>query len=196
MIREEEEMKKTVLCAILLVSMFGLASAQTGAGAMWIGGTAGFASAGGDLYGADERSTNISLDPILNYFVAPNIFIGPALSFDRYSHGDHNSTDFGIGAVMGYALGSGGGSMIPFLKGNFEFLSSKSESTYNSMKMESKSSGTSIILGGGLLFPVAKHAGITLEVQYHIDSEKPDGADDSVSGNIIAIGVGVLGLIH
>jgi len=184
-------MKKTALCAILLVSLFGFASAQTGAGAMWIGGTAGFASAGGDLYGADERSTSISLDPVLDYFVAPNIFLGPVLSFDRYSHGDHSSTEFGIGATIGYTLGSGrGGSMIPFLKGQFAFTSSNTKNS-----TEDKSSGTNIILGGGLLFPVAKHAGITVEVGYELDSVKPEGADESVSGNIIGVTVGVLGLL-
>ncbi|MBN1895187.1 outer membrane beta-barrel protein [bacterium] len=190
-------MKKTALFAILLVSLAGLASAQTGAGAMWIGGTAGFASAGGDLYGADERSTNISLNPVLNYFVAPNIFIGPALSFDRSSQGDWSSTSFDIGAAVGYTLGSGsGGSMIPFLKGIFQFTSSTTKDTYNNQETESKHSGTNIVLGGGLLFPVAKHAGITVEAGYHLVSRKHEGADKSTSGNIIAIGVGVLGLLH
>ena len=197
-IREEEEIKKTALCAILVVSLFGLASAQTGAGAIWIGGTAGFSSSGGDLYeyGDEGRRTWIGLSPVVDYFVAPNLFIGPALSLSRSTQGDYSNTSFDIGAAVGYALGSGGGSMIPFLKGVFQFSSSTTKDTYNDQETESKSSGTSISVGGGLLFPVAKHAGITVEAKYYMDSWKPEGADKSTSGNIIAIEVGVLGMLY
>jgi hypothetical protein len=188
------KMKKTWLCvAILLVAFSSVASAQTGAGAMWIGGTAGFTSRGGDLYGqGDERATSFSLDPIVNYFVAPNLFIGPVLSLARSSAGDNSDTDLGIGVRIGYAFGSKGSKSIPYLSSAFKFTSSN----YKSGSDESKSSGTSIVLGGGVCFLVAKHAGINVEAGYHIDSYKPKDADKSISGNIISVGVGVTGIIY
>jgi hypothetical protein len=192
-------MKKTWICtAILLVALTGVAFAQTGVGAMWIGGSAGFSSSGGDLYGSKDRATSLGLDPVLDYFVAPNLFIGPALSYSHTAQGDESNTGLGIGAEIGYAFTTKGSNMIPFLKGDFAFLSNKSKTAGSGLEdaAEYKTTGTTIVLGGGLCFLVAKHAGITVEAQYHMDSIKADGADKSVSGNVISVGVGVIGLIN
>jgi hypothetical protein len=191
-------MKKIWICtAILLIALTGVVSAQTGAGAMWIGGTAGFSSSGGDLYGPNDRVTEISLDPVIDYFAAPNLFIGPALSYAHRGVGDYSANDFGIGAEVGYTFAAKGAGMIPFLKAGFAFLSTKSKQAGmdSDDTVESKSTGTTIVLGGGLVFQAAKHAGITVDVGYHMDSMKADGASKSLSGNVISVGVGVIGLI-
>lgn len=182
-------MKKTCLIICILFAAFvGTAFTQTGTGAMWIGGTAGFESSGGKLYSNDERTTYINFSPVINYFVVPNIFIGPALSYDRWAQGDHSQSELGIGARVGCAFGGKGKSSIPYLKGDLRFTS-------YALYGETTSSGTTIVLGGGVCFLVAKHAGITAELSYHIVGIKTKGADKTVSGNIISIGFGVVGLI-
>jgi hypothetical protein len=97
----------------------------------------------------------------------------------------------GLGVKVGYAFGNQG-SAIPYLAAGFEFSSMDSKNASD----ENKSSGTDITLGAGVCLQAAKHAGITVEAGYHIQSMKPEGANESTSGNVIGIGIGVIGMIY
>jgi hypothetical protein len=187
-------MKKTWLCAaILLIAFCGIASVQTGQGAIWVGGSGGFTSSGGDLYGGGEdnkdRASLIALTPIVEYFVDPNLFIGPGLNWQHASQGEYSVNRLGIGARIGYAFPSGGSNPIPYLGASFLFNSASHDG-------ESSGSGTSILLGGGICVLAAKHAGITFEAGYQMDSWKGEHWDKSETGNIILVSIGVVGLVY
>jgi hypothetical protein len=188
--KEEDGMKKTILLtAVLIMAFTGFAYPQTGAGTMWISGTTGYSSAGGDLTGSN-RANSISFMPSFLYFAAPNLFLGPALSFERMSQGDYSRYTLGMGVKIGYAFG-GNGNVIPYLASGFQFgvMNAKAGSA------ESKASGTDITLGAGLCYQAVKHVGVTFEAGYHFQSLKPEGEEKSVSGNVIGIGIGVIGMI-
>ena len=55
--------------------------------------------------------------------------------------------------------------------------------------------GKNLLIGGGIVFPTAKHAGIVLEGGYNIQTMKHVGGGTTMSGNVITIGLGVIGMI-
>jgi hypothetical protein len=59
----------------------------------------------------------------------------------------------------------------------------------------SEGSGTDIFFGAGIVVPVKSHLGITIEAGYHMMDIKEKETDTSYSGNIFAIGIGIVGLL-
>jgi hypothetical protein len=164
-------------------------------GCIIVSGTLGFASLGGDLYkdADNKRMTSISLEPDAMFFILPNIFLGVTMDFERSSQGDWNKTQIGIGPSVGLGLQPPGSQTWPFLAAGFQFNSSKEKP--GAGVGEEKSTGSDIALGGGVIYSVRKHLGIELDLAYVIHKEKPEGADKSVSGNVIAVGIGLAGIL-
>lgn len=182
---------KKVLITALLLSFFAFAFSQEYAvdqGSTIILGTVSFTSEGGDLYeNADgDRLTTLSIAPTAIYFVAPNIGLGASVAYQTMSQGGSNYHVLGVGPTVGYFIGNPDSKNFPYLAAGIQ---------YNTMGNGNSISGTDIVLGGGILFTVKDHIGIVLDVGYHMQSLKPEGADDSTSGNIIAVGIGIAGLL-
>ncbi|MBI5324180.1 MAG: hypothetical protein HZB41_02685 [Ignavibacteriae bacterium] len=68
-------------------------------GAMIIGGTAGFTSEGSE--GSSDRTNVLYLNPVFDYFIVQNLFIGGSISLVA-----SEGTIFSIGPEIGYAFGS------------------------------------------------------------------------------------------
>jgi len=186
------------------VMVVPVANAQPGfaidKGSMAIGGTASFSMSGGDLYkDADDNSeTSFSLAPMALYFVIPNLAVGGEVSFGRDSQGDYSNTSYGIGPKVLYAFGKQESMTYPYLSAGFGYLSHTTNNTYNDVEYESKTTGTSIKVAGGVfLMPGQQHLGINIEAGYVMDSLKGDEDNaESVSGNQIVVNVGLIGFLN
>lgn len=158
-------------------------------GSKIISGMGSYASQGGDLfeyYG--DRTTTITLVPILNYFVAPNISIGGSVAYTHQSQGDNSSHSLGIGPTLSYFIGNSNSKSYPFLAVGIRYFSTGGN--------DDPIPGTDIVIGGGVIAPVRGHIGIVIEAGYHIINLKHKDWDRSVSGNIFMIGIGVAGLLY
>ena len=184
-------MKKTMIAVLALFIMLPACSfAQKGyaidKGVMIVDGSAGYVSEGGDLRG-DDRETTIFINPHLGYFIIPHVAIGASVNFEKWSKGDHSRTEYGIGPAAAYYLGDQNSKIYPFIRGAFLYKSSSNAFDYTK---------TEIHLSGGAAFMIAKNVAITGGVFYMIESQKNDGADDSISGNTFGVRFGIAGFVY
>lgn len=163
-------------------------SAATDQGAKLVSGAFSFASQGGDLYaGGDDRANIVTIVPSLIYFISPGIGIGGDLSYARQSQGDFSATEWGAGPKIGFFMDSGG-SMIPFIAAGANYLSFS-----NSFDDDSENLLRFKVAGGILIRK--DHLAVSIEAGYLLDRFKPEGADESVNGNTIVIGIGFAGFL-
>jgi hypothetical protein len=156
-------------------------------GASTISGSASFSTAGGDLYEyGGDRLTTITLQPSYNYFVAKNFYIGGVLDISYLAQGGDNMSTFGIGPQLGYAIGDSSSKAIPYFNLGIMYESI----TYGSGDSDSEASnGSNLFLGFGVLVPVKKNLAITVEGKYSMMKI------ESYSGNVITLGIGIVGLL-
>jgi hypothetical protein len=162
-------------------------------GATFISGVASFTSQGGELfkdYDGNNAST-FNLSPSVNYFVAKNFFVGGGLEFAHEKQGDYKTNSIGIGPQIGYAFGNENSTAFPYFDVGLRYYGMNID--YGSDNSEG--SGTDIFFGAGIVVPVKSHLGITIEAGYHMMDIKEKETDTSYSGNIFAIGIGIVGLL-
>ena len=187
-------MKKTMMAVLALFIMLpALVFAQKGyaidKGVMIIDGSAGYFSAGGDLFESDGdgRITSLYINPHLDYFIVPHVAIGAAFNFGKWSHGDHSTTEYGVGPTAAFFLGNPNSKIYPFIRGSFFYDITSNDLDYKR---------TIIRFSGGAAFMVAKNVAITGGAFYTIESNKEEGADESVSGNIFGITFGIAAFVY
>jgi len=128
-------MKKILLAGMLLAAT--LTQAQTEKNSVLVGG--GFSLQTG------SGNSQFSLNPTVGVFAADNFLLGGTLTFNTQKLGSVKSTEFGIGPFARYYFGNT--STKPFLVGEFDFLSSKTEQS--STASEIKTNGTRFLIGLG-----------------------------------------------
>lgn len=160
-------------------------SAATDRGAVLLSGISSFSSQGGDLHeGFDgDRLTTIAAVPSLFYFIVPGIGLGGDLSYSRTSQGDFSFTTWGAGPKLGFFMDSGGNT-IPFVSGGVNYLSIGDD--------DNSENGFGFKAGGGILIRNG-HLAVAIEAAYLYERFKPEGSSESITGNTIAIGVGLAG---
>jgi len=190
--------KSAVLALLLMLPVLALAAEyEMDKGAIEVGGTASFMSAGGDLYEiGDDGQTEFQISPMAHYFVIPNLGIGGTLSFSNWSQGDATQSTFGIGPSLQYYFGNAESRMYPFLGAAFMYTTS----TYNDGTPGAEDltvNGTTIEFLGGAALILADHFAVKGGLFYDIDSRKVDveGAE-SVSGSVFGIQIGFSGYIY
>jgi hypothetical protein len=191
------KLSATGFLAMMWIS--GAAFAQTDRGSLWIGGKGMYNSQGGALYGAsDVRTNTVRLEPVVHYFIAPGLFVGPAVTYERTWAGNNVQTSLGAGGRIGLTLSVPGDNLIPYLAAGLEYLyyQHTSESFYYFQTDEAVTSGAEIFLGGGIVVVALKHAGIEIEAGYRIQAVKPKGEVKSYSGNVLSVGFGFIGLFY
>lgn len=190
-------MKKAVCFLFPLLFTFGSAFSQDYAierGAILASGMVEYSSKSGDMYEGHyfHRSTEFALNATFDYFVESRIFAGARTTLTRRVEGDEWKTDgIGGGPEVGFALGNAKSQLFPYAKIGYQYLAMHSEYSETS---KSDAVQTDIIYSAGIIVPVKKHFGITCEFSYHLQSEKHDGADESIKGNILRFGIGLTGL--
>jgi hypothetical protein len=186
---------KKLLFTLLLTFGFTMVWSQeyaTDKGAKFFGLSGSFSSQSGDLYEDNDGNglTSINLNPSFNYLVAKNFFIGGGLEFLNQKQGDYSQSTIGIGPQIGVFFANQESKVFPYLSLGFKYYSMSMGFGSGS---DASLSGTNISLGAGMVIPVQEHIGITFDCSYNIQNLKTSGV--SVSGNILTIGVGILGFI-
>lgn len=188
------QLSKFIICLCITGSTVSAQEFAIDKKAIILSGSGSFMSKGGDLFEdvSGNKATTFNLTPSVDYFVAKNFFIGGGLDFSTSSQGNFSSNGIGIGPELGFAFGSAQSKAFPFLqigilyyKMNYDFGSGD----------DSQFSGSNIFLGCGAIFPVKAHIGVILSGGYHMLDLKDREANESYSGNIFTIGIGITGLL-
>lgn len=176
-------MKK--LCFGLFLSLFltGFSFAQNNleAGSSIIHGGLSFTSTS---YEHSDNATNVlSVTPGILFFLIDNLAIGGDLLYQRTSHGDWNSSTFGIGPALRFYLPMG--TAQPFVNLGFTFTSSSDKDIDGSL--------TNLLFsgGGGVDIMIAKNVAVEPFLMYHIGSSKWSKSSTSSSYSIFEVGVGI-----
>lgn len=193
-------MKKQLLLGLVIVALGVTATAQENPidkGSWFLGGHVFFMSQGGDLYKVgDESPTTFSLAPEFGYFISPGLFIGAMVDYTQYKIGELKNTDIGVGPVVGYyfnldkARTDVKGSVYPYIKAFFNYMSTKVENGVDEMKL----TGTEIGGMAGINFLLSEAVALDLGVMFSADNAKPEvnGVEgESSSGTSMQIGAGV-----
>ena len=93
-----------LLSLVLLAAPAGAQSYAVDRGSLLVGGSGGFSSTGTEQ-DEDDRTTQLSIRPSVEYFVAPGLSLGGELQYSRFSNGGDASTTFGVGPAMSYYFG-------------------------------------------------------------------------------------------
>jgi hypothetical protein len=159
-----------------------------------ISGTGSFMSQGGDLFEDTDGNniTTITFTPNINHFITKNFFIGAGIEFSTESQGDYKSNAIGIGPQIGYVFGGPQSKALPYL--DLGILYYKMNVDYG-FADDFQISGSDIYLGFGVIVPIKAHIGLIFEGGYHMLDLKDKDSDDTSSGNILSIGVGIAGLL-
>ena len=203
-------MKKIVFILPLFVFIVTSTFAQdypVDKGSKMILGGITFSSMGGDLYenSDGDRATMIEIMPSIGFFVAPGFAIAGDLLYNRTSQGDDSKTTLGIGPKLIYVIGANTkpatikGTTYPYLGASFMYLHSTSKYTWGGYEEETEeytTTGTAILLGGGILNMISNSLGLFVELGYQMDNLKPEDADKSTSGNKINIRIGITGFLY
>ncbi len=186
----------TCMAAILLLAGAVMAAeTPVDKGSMILGGTAYFTGQSGDWYeNADgDGVTTIGFVPSVGYFVAPSIMIGGEIQFINLSQGDYKMTTFGIGPTVGYYFNldatrtEAKGAIYPYIKGFFIYGQQKYDDGTDDYTTDLMAFGAQ----GGGGFMLANAIGLGASVKFQSDSYKPEGADESISGTTLQVGVGI-----
>lgn len=170
----------------------GLTFAQDSAfdpGSKIVAGSFAYSSACGDLYeDDDERLTTLQFTPSLSVFVSPGFAVGGKFLYARSSQDQESITSWGIGPQIIYYIGgnqpreSVRGATYPYLGVAFVFTKSTYESSFLGQTEDISTSGTAFSFGFGINHMLTESVGLFGEVDYQLDSMKPEDGD-SVSGN-------------
>ncbi len=195
-------MKRVISMIVVTLFLGGIALAAENPidkGSWVLDGMAYFTNYSGDAYenGDGDAITEITIMPDLMYFVAPSIAIGLMANYTNQSQGDFSDTQFGIGPSIGYYFNldkgraEATGAVYPYIKGFFQYT----DITFDDGEEESGGTITSFGGMGGVLFMLSDAVALNGNVMFRSDSFDGDDSDESVSGTVIRVGVGVTAFI-
>ena len=199
-------MFRVLMIVMVVVGSGGPAvSAQTDyatdSGSFIVGGSVIFTSFGGD--NSQERVTLVSVNPILQYFVAPHLAVGGAFDVRHVSGSDlanrASTTTLGLGPRFGYYFGNSGWRVCPFLAGTV-FVSRFIIHELSVPQLGTLDPPDRTIVdvqpSGGAAFMIAKNVAITGEVFYRLNFTEFEGESDAVDANEFGLRFGVAAFVY
>lgn len=159
-----------------------------------ISGMGIFSSQSGDLFEDTNGNgyTTVTFNPTVNHFVTKNFFLGGGFEISTESQGTYHSNAIGIGPQLGYALGGPNSLVYPYLDLGISYYLMNADYGMND---NYHISGSDIAFGFGVIVPVKSHIGLIFEGGYHSINLKDKDSNQSYSGNIFSLGLGVAGLL-
>lgn len=170
-------------------------------GSTMISGTFAIQDYAGSLYEsatvADGRISTLN-------FVLPNLGLGLNLGFSRTSWEDSSLTSFAIGPKLAYFVGSRKADAYPFFGIAFNYLTSTLSYDWEGWcgwnelcrgESDDTSTGTEVVIGGGVVLMAGPHLAIVFEGSYHATNARLEN-HPSRSGSILAVGVGLAGFLY
>jgi len=156
-------------------------------GSINVGGLLSIQSSGGDIYagGDGDRQTMTLFIPSARYFITPNIAVGGDIMYLRSSQGDVSATQVGIGPAAAYFFKVQNEKFYPYVGLGLLYYNY----SIDVGEWDTSASGFDFRFGGGVAYMLGKNLAVVAELNYHIQSLKPEDGD-SESGNIFAFTVG------
>jgi len=170
----------TAFCVLLLES----ASAQSnpiGRGSWRVAGSA--QAVGHRDIGNDRRSSVIELAPRVGYFVFKGLSIDANLRFSRFESGGDASYEWGVGPGATYFVGKSAWRVFPYVSFRtlFRFGESIDTSTW--------------LVGGGAVFMLVPHVGITGELSYQYSWAEIDDTGQGNDSELYGLRIGVAAFV-
>jgi hypothetical protein len=158
-------------------------------GSVLIDGQASFTSTGAEVDGedVDDRVTQLSITPSLQYFILPGLALGGELTLARAWDDDDSNTVYGIGPAVTYYFGAGERPWYPYLGGSIQFTHEERDSD-DGPDLPDVSFRT-YKGAAGLLFMMSPGVGINAELFYQLASQ--DTGDLDLERDIYGLAVGV-----
>jgi len=156
-------------------------------GSINIGGTFSIQSSGGDLYESSkgDRQTTAIFTTGNRYFILPSIAVGGDIMYLRTSQSDVSATQFGIGPALSYFFDVKSDKIYPYVGVGLLYYNY----SVDLGQWDTSTTGFDFRFGGGLAYMLGKNLALVVELNYHLQSLKPEEGD-SQSGNILAFTVG------
>lgn len=189
-------MMRSLLISVVLVLFFAPSPVAAQAeypsdrGSFVLGGSISWTNAGGELYenANEDRYNAVLLNPRALYFVAPGLALGGDLYVQSASQGDFESTTIAVGPAAAYFFGGAESTVYPFLAASVGYASMSS----------SGADGSGMTFGGsaGAAFMLSQAVALTLSGNYRIENISIDQADQSFSGNVFGLQIGVEAFLY
>ncbi len=180
------------LAAMLVIAIGAVAQdSPVDKGSFMLSGQASYTSLGGDLFEdyAGNSINLIAINPGIGYFASPGLMIGGDFSILHASWGDDiDASLIGFGPKLAYFFNASQnrteqkGAFYPYIEAFGQY--------YSVSLMDEDA--TAFMYGGrvGFMSMITNSVAIDAGVTFSGLSFKPDGFDESISGNILSVGVG------
>ena len=159
-----------------------------------ISGIGVFTSQGGDLFEDTKgnKAKTVTFTPTINHFITKNFFLGGGLEISTESQGLYNSNAIGFGPQLGFASGYPITSVYPYFDMGIRYYLMNAD---NGMFDNYQFSGSDITFAFGVIVPIKNHIGLIFEAGYHSMKLRDDDSNQSYSGNIFSLGLGIAGIL-
>jgi hypothetical protein len=151
----------------------------------------------------EDRGLLVSVNPILQYFVAPHLALGGAFDVRHVSGSDLENraatSTVGIGPRVGYYFGDSGWRVYPFLGGTVfvsRFIIHEQSVPQLGTLDPPDRTIVDIQPSGGAAFMIAKNVAITGEVFYRLNFTEFEGESDAVDSNEFGLRFGVAAFVY
>jgi len=166
-------------CILLSVPSHPLASEFSTKGSIWLGGGFDFNSFKDDFN--HERLNTIQISPILRYFPADHLMVGPSLSWSGVFLGSAQSSSVAFGIEVGQ-VGDIKGLLYPYYRTGISWT------TFSGLSNE-VSTGFVLPVSLGVIIPAGRCFGVQIEPGFtYTQLEKSEMNTISVSIGICGIG--------
>ncbi len=114
------------------------------------------------LDGTDDKTTSFSVSPNADYFFTRYFYAGLGVKYSYAGFEGYKYQSYGVGPNLGFAYTMEEWPVV--LRANFSYWNNK---TYQDHKdFDDTSTSNAYYFGGGIIFPLKSHIGITLDGHY------------------------------
>jgi len=170
-----------MLRTIVVLTFVGLAlpaAAQsrgpTDKGSILVAGSASIARSTSEVGDIEVKTTGVSLNPSLLFFIAPKFAIGGRLGLSRVSNDDGDATSWLLGPAARLYFGEPSARTLPYLGASVSFGGFSSDDNASNQSVSSDVWGIEGI--AGLTWMVSRQVGITGEAFFERATIESDNA--------------------
>ena len=156
-------------------------------GSVLIDGQASFTSTGTGEEDED-RVTQLSINPALQYFILPGLALGGEITIARSWEDDYSAWTYGIGPAVTYYFGDGERPWYPYLGATAQFLRAGQE--VDNVPEIPDVTVWAYKGAAGALFLISRSVGVNAELFYQVTRRESD-SDFDFEQNVYGLAVGI-----
>jgi hypothetical protein len=161
-------------------------------GSVLIDGQASFTSTGAEVNGeeADDRVTQLSISPSLQYFLLPGLAVGGEIRFSRRSDEDDTSWAYGIGPAVTYYFGAAADRYwYPYLGATFQLIREERNRDEGPDPADITTRGYKG--AAGAVFMISRSVGFNVELFYQVFEQELEDSDAEFEANTYGLAIGI-----